>query len=184
MNIVWTSVVVVCLVAMAFSNPSGALTVCVQSMSQGISVAVELCAVYCLWMGVFAVAEKCLLVEKLANVCGGVLKWLFGSISPKAKGYIALNVASNLLGVGNASTPSAQSAIREMEHGSKLSRAGAMLFVINATSIQLVPTTVVGLRASCGSANPADIVLPTLLCTLATTVLGVAFVFLGYGVAK
>ena len=71
-----------------------------------------------------------------------------------------------------------------MEHGSKLSRAGAMLFVINATSIQLVPTTVVGLRASCGSANPADIVLPTLLCTLATTVLGVAFVFFGYGVAK
>ena len=53
-----------------------------------------------------------------------------------------------------------------------------MLFVLNATSLQILPTTVIALRAAAGSASPADIILPTLLATLFSTVLGAALVFL------
>lgn len=59
-----------------------------------------------------------------------------------------------------------------------------MLFVVNATGIQLVPTTVIGLRASLGSLSPADILLPNLLATAVTAVFGVALVFACYGRAK
>ncbi|MEG2158427.1 MAG: hypothetical protein RRY18_00960, partial [Clostridia bacterium] len=66
----------------------------------------------------------------------------------------------------------------------KASHAMVMLFVINATGLQLLPTTVMGMRASLGSFNPADTILPTLICTLASTLLGIALVTLFYKVGK
>ena len=82
--------------------------------------------------------------------------------------------------MGNAATPSAIEAIRRLEHGETLSRAGAVLFVVNASGVQLVPTTVIGLRAQAGSASPSDILLPTFISTVLTAVVGIALVCLAY----
>lgn len=184
MNIVWTSCVIVSLVVLAVTNPQGVLPLCVQSSTTALQYAFELCAVYCVWLGVFEVANRCHVVEWLARRLRKVNGKLFGSISDKASQYASLNMASNLLGIGNAATPSGISAICEMERGTTLSRAGAMLFVLNASGLQLIPTTVIGLRASCGSANAGDIVLPTVISTALTTVIGVALVCIAYGRAK
>ena len=184
MNIVWTVVTVVALVALTIMNPQGVLTTCIDSSSQALTTAFSLCAVYCLWLGVFEVADKCRLVEKLSLCFEGLNKFLYGNVEKVASDYISLNLASNLLGVGNAATPSAISAIKVLEKGEKLSRAGAMLFVVNATSVQLIPTTVIGLRASMGSANPSDILLPNLISTAITSIVGVALVFALYGRPK
>ena len=89
-------------------------------------------------------------------------------------------MASNIVGVGNASTPSAIEAIKLMEKGTTLTRGGAMLFVINACGLQLVPTTVIGMRASFSSQNPSGILLPTIICTVVTLVLGVFLVNVAY----
>ena len=181
MNIVWTVVTVVALVALTIMNPQGVLSVCIDSSSQALTTAFGLCAVYCLWLGVFEVADKCKLVEKLSLCFEGLNRFLYGKIEKVASDYISLNLASNLLGVGNAATPSAIAAIKVLEKDEKLSRAGAMLFVVNATSVQLIPTTVIGLRASLGSVSPSDILLPNLISTLITSVVGVALVFAFYG---
>lgn len=184
MNIVWTVVTILSLAALTIINPQSVLTVCLDSSSQALTTALGLCGVYCLWLGIFEVADKCKLVEGLSRCFARLNKWLYGNIEKVASDYISLNLASNLLGVGNAATPSAISAIQVMEHEEKLSRSGAMLFVINATSVQLIPTTVIGLRASLGSANPSDILLPNLLSTVVTSVVGVALVFAAYGKPK
>lgn len=184
MNIVWTVITIAALVALTIINPQSVLTVCLDSSSQALKTALELTAVYCLWLGMFKVAEECRLVEKLSKLLKPVNKWLYGNISEAAAGYVSLNLASNLLGVGNAATPSAIAAIKEEEIGEKLSRFGIMLFVVNATSVQLLPTTVIGLRASLGSANPSDIILPNLIATVITSIVGVALVFLAYGNPK
>lgn len=184
MNLVWTLTTIAALVALTVNNPQAVLSVCVDSGAQALSTALGLCGVYCLWMGVFQIAEDCLLVEKLAKCFQALNNFLYGNVSRVASRYVSLNLASNLLGVGNAATPSAIEAIKEMERGEKLSRKGAMLFVVNATGVQLVPTTVIGLRAALGSANAADVVLPNLISTLATSVVGVALVFLFYGSAQ
>lgn len=184
MNIVWTVVTVVALAALTVTNPQSVLTVCLDSSSQALTTALGLCGVYCVWLGIFEVADKCKLVEGLSRCFARLNKFLYGNVEKVASDYISLNLASNLLGVGNAATPSAISAIKEMEHGEKLSRSGAMLFVVNATSVQLIPTTVIGLRASMGSANPSDILLPNLLSTIVTSVVGVALVFVAYGKAN
>lgn len=184
MNIVWTVVTVVALLALTVANPQSVLTVCLDSSSQALTTALSLCGVYCLWLGIFEVAEKCQLVEKLSRCFARFNKFLYGNVEKAASEYISLNLASNLLGVGNAATPSAIAAINVMEKEEKLSRAGAMLFVVNATSVQLIPTTVIGLRASMGSANPSDILLPNLISTIITSIVGIALVFALYGKAK
>ena len=184
MNIVWTVTTVAALVALTVTNPQAVLSVCVESGAQALTMSLGLCGVYCLWMGIFQVAENCKLVGKLSQCLGGLNKFLYGNVTQAALDYVSLNFASNLLGVGNAATPSAIAAIKQTEKGEKLSRAGAMLFVVNATGVQLVPTTVIGLRASLDSANPSDVLLPNFLSTLVTAVLGVALVFLCYGKAN
>lgn len=184
MNIVWTVVTAAAIAALTFIDPQSVLTVCLDSSSQALKTALELTAVYCVWLGVFQIAEECRLVEKLSKLLKPLNKRLYGNISEVAAGYVSLNLASNLLGVGNAATPSAISAIRETEKGETLSRAGVMLFVVNATSVQLLPTTVIGMRASLGSASPADIILPNLITTAITSVIGIALVFVAYGRAK
>ena len=184
MNIVWTVVTVVALAVLTITNPQGVLTVCLDSSAQALTTALGLCGVYCLWLGIFEVAEKCQLVEKLSLCFERLNKFLYGDVEKVASDYISLNLASNLLGVGNAATPSAIAAINVMEKEERLSRAGAMLFVVNATSVQLIPTTVIGLRASMGSVNPSDILLPNLISTIITSVVGIALVFAAYGKAK
>ena len=169
--------------ALTIMNPQSVLSTCIDSSSQALTTAFGLCAVYCLWLGVFEVADKCRLVEKLSLCFEGLNRWLYGNVEKVASDYISLNLASNLLGVGNAATPSAIAAINVLEKDEKLSRAGAMLFVVNATSVQLIPTTVIGIRASMGSVNASDILLPNLISTLITSVVGVALVFVFYGKA-
>lgn len=181
MNFIWTLTTIAALVALTATNPQSVLSVCVDSGAQALKTALSLTGIYCLWLGVFQIAEQCRLVEKLSKCFAPLNKFLYGKINQVASNYISLNLASNLLGVGNAATPSAIAAIKETEHDEKLSRTGAMLFVVNATSVQLVPTTVIGLRASLGSVNPADVLVPNLISTLITSVLGVALVFLFYG---
>ena len=176
MNIVWSVCVIVSIVCLVFTSPDKVLSLFVDGASSALKYALELVAVYAVWTGVFEIAERAKAVEALAKLN----KWLYGNVSQAAAEYISLNTASNLLGVGNASTPSAIAAIKETEHGETLSRAGAMLFVVNASGVQLVPTTVIGLRASLGSANAADILLPTLISTVFTAVVGVALVCVAY----
>ena len=50
--------------------------------------------------------------------------------------------------------------------------ASAMFFILNATSIQLIPTSIISVRMALGSAAPADIALPTLIATVFSTLLG------------
>lgn len=180
MNIVWTVSTVAALIVLTIKNPQAVLSVCVDSGAQALTMSLGLCGVYCLWLGVFQIAENCRLVEKLSQLLRPVNRFLYGKISQTAANYISLNLASNLLGIGNAATPSAIAAIKETEHDEKLSRVGTMLFVVNACGVQLVPTTIMGMRAQMGSANPADILLPNFLTTLVTAVVGVALVFLLY----
>lgn len=181
MNIVWTVITALSIAVLAITNPQSVLSVCVDSGGQALKTALELCGVYCLWMGIFNVAEECRLVEKLAKKLRPLNRLLYGNLPQEASQQISLNFASNLLGVGNAATPSAVQALKLTEQGEKLSFAGTMLFVVNASSVQLVPTTVIGLRAALGSANAADVVLPNFVATLATAVVGVALVFVFCG---
>ena len=82
-----------------------------------------------------------------------------------------------MLGAGGAATPAGMAAMRKMARvhpDGRASDAMILFLVVNTSSVQLLPTTMIALRAQAGAANPADIVLPTLLATAASTLCGIA----------
>ena len=89
---------------------------------------------------------------------------------------MALNISANILGVSGATTPMGIKSILELDKDKKSDYAVAMFFVINATSVQLIPSSVLALRASLGSLTPSDIILPTALATLLSSIVGIVLV--------
>ncbi len=183
MNGIWTTLIIASLVVMGVSAPNSVLTVAIAGIDSAVSSSVVLCGVYCFWGGVFQILSDSGLSARLAKLMSPIVRYLYGSsISDDVASDISANMSANLLGISGIATSTAISAISKLEQGNTvLSRSGAMLFVVSATSLQLLPTTVMGLRASMGSLAPSDIVLPTLIATAATTVLGVLLVNLCYG---
>ena len=97
----------------------------------------------------------------------------------QTKSFIALNLSTNIFGIGNASTPIGIKAMKNLDkiNNSEIASSSMiMLMVINATSLQLLPTTIIGLRATALSTNAGDIILPSIITTSITTLLGIILV--------
>ena len=177
MNIFWFVMMFLSILILLITNPSAVLSEMIGASADALSLCIELCAVYAVWLGIMEMVEASGLGEKLAKLLRPLIKKIFKVDDGETQKIIALNVSANMLGLGNAATPMGIRAMQKLDDGSgKANFAMIMLIVINATSIQLLPTTVIGLRASAGSQNPADIIIPTLLVTFCTTVLGILLV--------
>ncbi|MBP3431927.1 MAG: spore maturation protein [Clostridia bacterium] len=177
MNIFWLMMMLASIFVLLITSPGAVLSSMISASTDALSLCIELCAVYCVWLGIVELVEASGLGEKLAKFLSPVIKKIFKVEDKTTQKLIAMNISANMLGIGNASTPMGIKAMQALDDGSgKANFAMIMLIVINATSIQLLPTTVIGLRASAGAATPADIILPTLIVTFATTALGIFLV--------
>ncbi len=153
------------------------LSTMIDASAGALKLAVELCAVYVVWLGILEIVEESGLSQKLAKLLHPIIRWLFKIDDKETEKMIALNMSANMLGLGNAATPMGIAAMKRLDDGSGYaSQAVIMLIVLNATSIQLLPSTIIGLRAAAGSSTPADIILPTLISTICTCVVGVTLV--------
>ncbi len=160
-----------------WSAPDTIVGVMVEASGGALKLCIELGAVYAVWLGILELVDASGLGQKLAHLLHPIRKKLFKVKDPEVEQMIALNLSANMLGLGNASTPMGIKAMQALDDGSGVaSTAMIMLLIINATSIQLLPSTVIGLRASAGSTSPADIILPTILATTITTSLGIILV--------
>lgn len=134
---------------------------------EAVELAISLCGVMCLWCGLMKVAERSGLTEKLAALLSPIVNLLFHGLKKggKAAGLITLNLAANILGLGNATTPlgiAAMKAIAEEEKQPQPDTKSAsdnmiMLAVLNTASLQIIPATAAALRSANGAANPMDI---------------------------
>lgn len=167
------------LLVLLVTNPSAVLSEMIGASADALQLCIELCAIYAVWLGIMELVEASGLSEKLARLLRPLIKKIFRVEDKETQKIIALNVSANMLGLGNAATPMGIKSMQALDDKSgKASFAMIMLIVVNATSIQLLPTTVIGLRQSAGSTSPADIILPTLLVTFCTTALGIFLVHL------
>lgn len=179
MNAIFTAIIVCSAAVMLIISPEKLLPALLSGGQSALYMAATLFSVYALWMGVSKIAEECGLARAAARGLLPLSKRVFKTSDPEISKNIALNLSCNLLGVGGAATPYAVKAVRGMqkdknEFGQKL------LFIINATSIQLIPTTVISLRAGAGSSAAADIFLPSLICTIISTAAAVIIFVAGY----
>ena len=143
--------------------------------SRGIEFAVSLAGIMALWMGIMNIAKDSGLISKIGNMLYPILKRLFPSIPKghKAMSYIVMNIVLNMLGAGNGATAFGLKAMNELQTlNNKKDTATndmVMFLVINISSIQIIPFTMIKLRLDGGASNPSEIIASTLFATLIST---------------
>lgn len=147
--------------------------------SDAAKLALGLVGVLALWMGALRVAEAAGLVATLARGLRPVLVRLFPDVPPDhpAMGAIVMNIAANMLGLGNAATPLGLEAMKRLQElnptRTVATNAMVLFLAINTSSVTLIPIRTIALRDQNGSASPTNILLPTLLATLVSTAVAI-----------
>jgi spore maturation protein A len=177
MNIIFCTIFLISTIILCFTNPQGFLNSLLNGATNSAKTALVLFSIYAVWMGISAVCEDSGINKGIAKFLRPICKKLFRTKSDVAVTNLSMNLSCNLLGLGSAATPFAIKAIDELEReGNRF--AEELLFVINTTSIQLIPTTVIALRAASNSVNASDIVIPSLITTTISTVMAVTLYIL------
>lgn len=153
----------------------------VNSTSSTVEFMITFVGMMCLWCGVMKIAEKSGLTDKIAKVLTPIMKLIFKDAvkNDKALGAMVMNITSNMLGLSNAATPFGIKAMEELEKDNKNKGVAtndmALFLVLNTAAIQLIPTSVISIRAACGSANPAIIIGPAIVATGSAAIMGVIY---------
>lgn len=176
MNIIFALTTTFSIIALIFINPDAVLSSMLKGGEGALELTIKLTAVYAVWLGVFKIMEMSKLDRKFARLLRPINKFLFGELPDKANDYISINLSANILGMSGATTPFGIKTITELDKHKNTDYAVSMFFVINATSVQLIPSSVLALRSSLNSTSPADIILPTVLATLLSTIVGIFLV--------
>ncbi len=178
---IWTFLVAAAVVAAAATGRASELTAAaLASAKDAVTLAIGLAGALALWLGLVRVAEEAGLVRAIARAARPVMRRLFPDVPPEhpAMGAMIMNVSANVLGLGNAATPFGVKAMRELEtlnpRPGTATDAQALFCAITTASVQLIPATVIALRASAGSRAPGEIIGATLLASLCSAVAAVA----------
>lgn len=186
MNIIWCVVMIVGIGVLIFLDPANILNIMVNAGNKSVALCISLVAIYAIWLGLLKILEDTGACKKLAKWLSPVIDFLFGyGIDEQTKNFIAINISSNVLGLGNAATPSAIKAMQGLDDKSgKINNAMIMLMVINCLSFQLLPTTIVGLRVGAGSQNASSIILPTIATSVITAVVIITIIKLIFKIQR
>jgi spore maturation protein SpmA len=144
-----------------------------------VTIAIGLWGVMALWLGVMRLAERAGLVQRIAYGLRPLMKRLFPEVPPDhpAMGSMLMNMAANMLGLGNAATPLGLRAMRDLEslnpRPGVASNAMCTFLAINTSSVQLIPATAIAILAAAGSTRPTAIVGTAFFATLCAATVAV-----------
>lgn len=146
--------------------------------TKALDLMLSILPIIVLWTGIMKIAEVSGLLNKFAKLMEPILSRLFPSV-PKdnpALGFIASNIAANMMGLGSAATPFGLKAMSELQkiNDKKDTASVAMItfLVLNTAGVTIVPTTVLALRIATGSENPSEIILPGVIATFCSSIGG------------
>ena len=163
-----------------------------EESSHAVELSIKLLGSLCFWSGIMETARQSGIIEKLREILKPLLLLVFPRLKneEKALGAVSMNVAANLLGLGNAATPFGISAMKELHRISGFSSAATAemvcFVVMNTASLQLLPTTVAAIRLEHGVQNPLDILPAVWAVSLCSLLLGIFAAKIGFpkGVRK
>lgn len=187
LNYIWIAFFVIAflfgLVKLCFMGNTEVFTNMVQATFDSSKTAFEtslgLTGVLALWLGIMKIGERAGAVNVLARVLSPVFTKLFPDI-PKnhpVMGSIFMNIASNMLGLDNAATPTGLKAMQQMQELNTRKDTATnpmiMFLVLNTSGLTIIPTTILAFRAAKGAAMPTDVFIPILIATTVATLAGI-----------
>jgi spore maturation protein SpmA len=151
----------------------------VESSAGAVELAIGLIGVMTLFLGLMKIAEAAGLLKIIARLIRPLMVRLFPDVPAEhpAMGAMILNLSANVMGLGNAATPFGIRAMQELNRlnpePGNATDAMALFLAINTSSVTLLPTGVIALRAAAGSADPAAILPTTIFATACSTLIAV-----------
>lgn len=169
------------------------------SAGEAVELCFTMCGVMAFWVGLMKVAERAGIVAGLTKVIRPFVHFMFPDIPKghKAEQSISLNIIANVLGLGWAATPAGLEAMKELaglEKERKSDFAQSMqrkrkrsfaddtasnemcdFLILNISSLQLIPVTIIAYRTQYGSEDPTAIIAPAIVATFCSTLAAVAF---------
>lgn len=180
MNSLWPILIIISyLFAMITGNMEKVNNSVFSSVSDVVTLTLTLLGNICLWCGIMNIVKSTRIIGFLKKLLRPLLRWLYPEDmdNEEVMENVSINMVSNMLGIGNAATPAGLKAMEAMQRDnkdkSKMTYSMATLIVLNTTSIQLIPTTVLAIRSSLSSENPTGIIIPIWISTIVGTVVGV-----------
>lgn len=181
MNYIFNLVFILSMSIMLFVSPSSCISSLLTASEKAVNLCISLISIYAIWLAILEIVDKSGLSKIIAKILKPIIKLLFGNQNDETSEVLAINLSANMLGMGNASTPSGIKAMTLLDDGSgKPNKAMIMLVVINSMSLQLIPTTLIGMRVAYGSTNPSDIIFPIIITSIVSTILGIVMVKIFY----
>lgn len=180
-NIIWLFLILLSVVAAAYSGKmKETLDASFEAARGAVELAVGLVGIMALWLGLMKVAEVGGLLSLVAKAVRPVMVRLFPEVPPghSAMSAMIMNISANVLGLGNAATPMGIKAMMELDklnpHKGRATNAMALFLAINTSSVTILPLGIIGVRAAAGAADPASIIIPTLIATVCSTTVAIA----------
>ncbi|HZK57607.1 MAG TPA: nucleoside recognition domain-containing protein [Clostridia bacterium] len=180
MNIIWIVMILIGVtVAIVTGKPEIINDVVIHETGEAVMFAIGLTGIMSFWLGLMNIAKKSGLINSITKSMTPVTRYLFPDIPPNhpAIGAMMMNMVANMFGAGNSATALGLKAMDELQKlntdKAVVTNAMAMFLVINMSSIQIIPLTILKLRADAGSVNPADIIVTSILATIVSTIVGV-----------
>lgn len=180
LNYIWAFMIFFSVLCAAATGRMAQLSSAVLSgAGNAVTLVIAMTGMMCAWTGLMKIADGAGITKALSKAFRPIIRLLFPSCEkdgPAVKA-MCMNITANLLGLGNAATPLGIAAMKELKKKNPTSTADnsmAMFVVINAASIQLIPTFMATLRSQYGSASPFDILPAVWVTSIAALLAGVA----------
>lgn len=180
LNYIWAFMILASIVVGFFNgNLNAVVQSAFDSANGSIQTVLSIVGVTALWSGMMKIAEKSGLIKIFTKMIKPINSFIF----PELKGEktaleaVSANMVANFLGLSNAATPLGIKAMEELDRingrKAKASNSMCMFAIINSASIQLLPSTMIGIRTSFLSANPSEIIVPVWIVSFVTAFSGI-----------
>ncbi|MDI9441470.1 MAG: spore maturation protein [Firmicutes bacterium] len=176
MNYIWFGMIIAGAVTAAAKGEINLVTEGIlKGSEQAVLVVAGLIGMLTFWSGIMRIARDAGLIERLSRLVGPLARRLYPDVPPDhpAMGAVLLSMSANFLGLGNACTPLGLKAMAHLQelNPSKdtASNAQCTFMAVTSSSLTVIPTTIIALRAAHGSHSPTDIIGPIVVATFCST---------------
>jgi len=182
-NFIWFFMIAI---GFVFAVLNGRIEITTQAVINSSVEAVELCmgliGIMALWMGVMKIAERAEILNILSKFISPIMHLIFPSIPKNHPAFfpMVMNITANMFGLGNVATPFGLKAMEELQklnkNKDKASNEMCTFLVLNTGAIQLLPVSILSLRAAYGAKDPTDILPVIIFSSIVTNIGGLVVV--------
>lgn len=178
LNKVWVALIIIGIFAGVISGEAETvMNGIISSANDAVTFSIGLIGMVAFWSGIIKILEDAGVIRAAVRLFRPIVVKIFPGTraNEEAQAAIITNLTANFFGLGNGATPSGIEAVSQMQNNVK---DVCKFLIINSAGLQLIPSTVIAMRAELGASNPTDILLPTWI----VSVLSMAAAFILYGI--